>query len=404
MTSIDRRAFLAATATGLGTLSAAAATRIETDEDPLGVRSDFPMSETGVAYLDSAAVAPIPRIVREAGVEYLDRKMLRGSQNRHSEKADEARQRFADLFHVDLSEVALLYSTSDAENIAAKAADLETGRNIVIDELHFTTSFVLFRELEARYGVELRIVPHRGGRTYLEDFDSRIDDKTSLVSVAWVSNRNGFRQDLHDLAEIAHRKGALVYADAIQALGHFETNLDETGVDFAGSGSYKWLLSSFGVAPFYVRAEHLDRVRPDRFGHGQVEKELPDFRFELRKTARKYEYSNPAYGTVYQLNAGLGYLQNVGLSRIEKHSTALATTLRQGIAALGFEPFTPEGNASPIVSFEHGRDPDEMRKRLEKENVVVTLREGGKLLRAGVALFNNQNDVKRLLDVVASIA
>ena len=124
----------------------------------------------------------------------------------------------------------------------------------------------------------------------------------------------------------------------------------------------------------------------------------------LRKTARKYEYSNPGYGAVYQLNAGLGYLKEVGLSRIDKHTTALASELRKGIAELGFEPFTPEGNTSPIVSFEHGRDPEEMRSRLEKENVVVTLREGGKLLRAGVALFNNRSDVERLIDVVKTIA
>jgi selenocysteine lyase/cysteine desulfurase len=403
MTSIDRRSFLKTTAAGLGALSAPAPAP-GADDDPLGVRSDFPITAEGSAYLDCAAVAPIPKVVRDAGLEYLDRKMLRGSQNRHSERADEARTRFAQLFHVEPGEVALLYSTSDAENIAAKAAGLESGRNVVIDELHFTTSFVLFREIESTHGVELRIVPHRQGRTRLEDFDARIDEKTSLVSVAWVSNRNGFRQDLGGLAEIAHRKGALVYTDAIQALGHFETSLADTGVDFAGSGSYKWLLASFGVAPFYVRAEHLDRVRPDRFGHGQVEKELPDFRFEIRKTARKYEYSTPAYGAVYTLNAGLGYLQNVGLSRIEKHTVALAAELRAGITALGFEPFTPDGNESPIVSFEHGRDPEEMRSRLEKANVVVTLREGGKLLRAGVGLFNNRGDVDRLLEVVKSIA
>jgi cysteine desulfurase/selenocysteine lyase len=406
MSELTRRSFLKATATAAGLASLPASSGVSApsmDEDPLGVRAEFPIAQN-LAYLNTSAVAPIPRAVREAGIEYLDGKMLQASAARNSERREQARSRFARLFGTKPEELALLYATSDGENIVTSALDLKPGDNVVIDDLHFVTSFVLYRQLEKDNGVELRIVRQREGRARLEDFDAAIDGRTSLVSVAWVSNRNGYRHDLRKLSELAHSKGALLYTDAIQALGYFPTSLTEQGVDFVCTGAYKWLLSSFGVAPFYVREEHLDRIRPDRYGHAQVTEELPDLHYRLEKTAKKYEYAALAYSAVYQLNAGLAFLENVGLSRIETHTVALARRLRDGITKLGFDPFTPSGNDSPIVSFVHGHDPKDLARRLEKEGVVVTLREGGDVLRAGIALFNNESDIQRLLSVIETIA
>ena len=270
---------------------------------------------------------------------------------RRGQIREEARERFAALFGAKPQEIAFLYSTSDGENIVARALDLGPDDNVVIDELQFVTSFVLYRELEKENGVELRIVPQRDGRSDLEDFDARIDGNTKLVSVAWVSNRNGFREDVRGLAELAHRKGAFLYADGVQAIGNFPTSLSEGGVDFVTANSYKFLFSSYGAAPFFVREELLDRIRPDRYGHGSTKETLDNYHYRLRTTASKYEYAAPAYNAVYQLSAALGYLKEVGLDRIEKHTVALARELRDGLASLGFDPWTPPKNNSPIVSF-----------------------------------------------------
>ena len=120
------------------------------------------------------------------------------------------------------------------------------------------------------------------------------------------------------------------------------------------STAYKWLLSSWGAAPFFVREEHLGWLKPDRYGHGQATGELPDYRFELFDTARKYEYGGAIYATVYELKAALGYLKEVGLDRIEKHTVALAKQCRDGVANLGFDTWTPAANPSPIVDLESG--------------------------------------------------
>lgn len=404
MSAMDRRRFLETTAlAGLASLPASRGRAVTADEDPLGVRADFPVTGEQ-AYLNSCAVGPMSRQARDAMAAYADEKMLlRGSGLGRGETKQRARVRFAELFGADEDEIAILYSTSDGENVVVNAMDWKEGDNVVLDELHFTTSFVLYRELEKRKGVELRIVKPKSGRVPLEDFASQVDARTRLLTVAWVSNRNGYRYDLPSLAEPAHDVGAYLYADGVQAFGTFPTNLHDEGVDFACGNGYKWLFADFGAAPMYIKREHLEWMQPDRVGHGSVAESLPDLRFELEESAAKFEYATAAFASVAALDAALGYLQGVGLDRIETHSIGLANHLREGAKKLGLDVFTPPDNASAIVSFHHGLEPDHMRDVLKRENVAVTLREGGHLLRAGVAMFNNRSDVDRLLEVLAKV-
>ena len=400
MSLLDRRSFLRTTAAGLASLPTARGMAAPPAEDPLGVRADFPVTRNQT-FLNTAWIGPMPTVVRDAAVEYADEKLLWADSRRRLENKDMARASFAELFGAKPEEVALLYSTSDGENVVTNGLDLQAGDNVVVDELHFTTTFVLYRQLEKERGIELRIVPQKEGRARIEDFEARIDQRTRLVSVAWVSNRNGYRHDLRALAELAHAKGALLYADAVQALGHFPTNLTEQGVDFLSSGAFKWLFANFGVAPLFIREEHLDRIRPDRYGHSQVAETLPEYRFRLRTTAQKYEYASLAYSAVAQLAAALGYLNKVGLSRIEEHTVALARELREGLSRLGLEIWTPKGNPSPIMSFVHGQDPEHLKRLLKEEAIVVTFREkNASMIRVSLSMFNNPADIQRLLKLL----
>ncbi len=172
-------------------------------------------------------------------------------------------------------------------------------------------------------------------------------------------------------------------------------------MDFLTTGAYKWLFANFGVAPFFIRQEHLDRIRPDRYGHSQVAEDLPGHRFRLLRTAQKYEYGSLAFSAVVQLAAALDYLKQVGLSRIEAHAAELSRALREGLAGLGLEIWTPRDNASPIVSFVHGQDPERLKRLLEERAVAVTFREDeDSVIRASISMFNNRADIQRLLTVL----
>ena len=373
-------------------------------DDPLGVRRDFPAARDGL-YLNSAYIAPVPTAVADAGRLFAERKASKPIPlDEMLSKTDEVRMQFARLVGAGPDEIGFLYSTSEGENIVTSALDLKSGDNVVVDELHYNTSFVLYRHLEATRGIALRIVKHRDGRVAIEDVSRAVDDRTRIVSVAWVSHQNGFRHDMRPLADLAHAHGAIFYADAVQALGMFPADVRAAGLDCMTSGTYKWLLGGFGVAPFFVRRELLERIRVDRLGALHVEKELGDHRYEIYRTARKFEYATLPFAEIYQLGAALAYLERVGLDRIERHTVALARELREGLTGLGFRSFTPPDNRSSIVSVHLESNAARAREILDSNGVQVSFREKGTLVRVSPALFNTRDEIRRFLDLAKRFA
>ena len=401
---LDRRQFIG-TASGVAALRPLTGQVPRTASDgPLGVRRDFAVTQQGL-YLNSAYITPVPALVLEAARAFSERKASRPiSLDEMLRKTDEVRGQFARFVGAEPDEIGFLFSTSEGENIVAAALDLKSGDNVVIDELHYNTTFVLYRHLEHARGIELRIVKHRNGRVTSDDFARVVDKRTRLLSVAWVSHQNGFRHEMRPLADLAHAHGALFYTDAVQALGMFPANVRDAGVDCMTSGTYKWLLGGYGVAPFFVRRELLDRIRVDRLGALHVEKELGDHRYEIYRAAKKFEYATLPFAEVYQLGAALAYLERVGVDRIERHTVALAHQLRDGLTNLGFRLFTPAGNRSSIVSMHLDKNQARARELVEKHGVQVSFREKGSQMRISPALFNTREDIQQFLDLAKSFA
>lgn len=369
------------------------------EDDPLGVRQDFPVVRDWL-YLNSAYIAPVPNQVVAVGKEFVERKATNPYQlGAMLGQTDQVRAQFAQLVNASVDEIAFLFATSEGENIVANALDLRAGDNVVIDALHYETEFVLYTHLRDTRGVNLRVAPHKNGAITAKDIEPLVDKRTKLVSVAWVSHQNGFRHDMRPIADIAHANGALFYTDAIQAAGMIPLDVRAADVDFLCCGTYKWVLASFGVAPFYVRRSVLDRIRLDRFGALHVAKELPDGRFELHAGAKRFDYATLPFNEVYQLGEGLRYVERVGVPRIEAHTVALAQELRAGLAAQGYRLFTPEGTQTSIVTYYIDRDPGAVRAAFDREKVVVSVRDAVKQVRVSPALFNTREEIARFLDV-----
>ncbi len=368
-------------------------------DDPLGVRPDFPVVNESV-YLNTPYMSPSPLSAIEATTSFVEAKgrspILVGEM---LEETRSTREKFARLVRAEVGEIGLVSSTSEGENIVANSLDLKSGDNVVIDDLHYSTSLVMYSQLSETTGVETRIVRNVDGVASPEAFAEMVDDKTKLISVAWVSNRNGYRHDLKALADLAHAHGGYLYADAVQGVGMVDLDIKESGVDFLTTGTYKWLLGGYGIAPFYVREDVMDMVRPDRLGWRMVDERLPDNRYTIYKDARKFGYATPAFGAIYQLSASLDYLLNVGVDNIERHTVALAHRLHGGLTEQGFEVFTPPGTQSAIVSFKHGADHEQISSQLADANVRLSFRENGEQIRVGPALFNNEQEVDAFLNL-----
>ena len=407
---LTRRQFIGATsgATALGALAEPARGAGQATA-PFNPRADFP-AVNDYAFLNTAYIGLIARPVVEAGRAWLDARATRPLEvGEMLAKADEVRHRFAGLINATDDEIGLLFSTSEGENVVTDALDFKPGDNVVIDDLVYPSTPVIHRRLQETKGVELRIVKHRAGEVQVADFERLVDKRTRLISVAWVSNLNGFRHEMRPLADLAHANGAYLYTDAIQAIGTAPLDVRAAGVDFLCCGSYKWLMAGFGVAPFFVRRELLDQVRADRVGW-HVEKRLDDYHYQHYRSGKKYEFASLAFGELYQLAAALAYLDRVGLTQIDTHTAALMTRLRKGLVDRKFRIFTPEGSRSSILSFYIDQPAAAATKTLDAAGVKVSVQNGDRTdayggtgapfsrVRVSVSFFNNAADIERMLE------
>lgn len=392
---IDRRSFL------VGAATACAQSTVDSRQDPLGVRGDFPIVADHI-FLNSAYIAPAPRAVVAASHEYIQGKSGRPMQLSALMATNEAvRAQFARMVKASPEEIGLLNSTGEGENAIANGIGLKAGDNVVIDDLHYNTEFVLYRDLEKSRGIELRIVNSRDGAVTAADFEPHVDRRTRIVSVAWVSHQNGFRHEMRSIADLAHAHGAIFYADAVQAVGMIDIDVRAAGVDALCCGSYKWLMAEFGVAPFFVSRDAVERIHSDRVGEFSVARTEADHHYQLLKTARKFEGTSRAFGAVAQLQASLSYLEKIGVARIEEHSVGLALQLHAGLVKQGHRIFTPAGNRSSIVTFYCAKPVAATRAAFQASNIEVTARDGQ--VRIAPALFNNADEIEKCLEVTGRL-
>ena len=95
-------------------------------------------------------------------------------------------------------------------------------------------------------------------------------------------------------------------------------------------------------------------------------------------------------------------MTETGLERIEKYLGDLSDSLCDSLAGKNYDIVSSRkpGEKSAIVCIKHrgGLDSNEVFKKLEAENVIVSAR--GDRVRIATHFYNDQNDVERLIDAL----
>ena len=110
----------------------------------------------------------------------------------------------------------------------------------------------------AEQGIDLTILPvGSDGRLDLDDLARELDKRVLLVAVMLVNNEIGVTQPVSEIARMTHECGALMFCDAVQALGHVEIC---TGPDLVAVSAHKihgpkgvgalWMKKGKEPAPF----------------------------------------------------------------------------------------------------------------------------------------------------------
>lgn len=373
---------------------------LEHDDLAADLRRQMPVVENW-AYLDHAAVCPLPYPVAAAMQQWIREAMIEGDTAwvRWSRRVEEIRESLARLIHASPEEIALVANTTTGIHWVAEGYPWEPGDNVVTLEDEFPSNIYPWLNLESR-GVALRRVATRQGQLDLNRLEDACDDRTRIITISWVGYATGYRHDLAGAAEIAHRRGALLMVDAIQGLGVLPIDVRRVPVDFLAADGHKWMLGPEGAGVLYVRREHLDRLRPLGIGWNSVVRpmQFDHVSLDLKPTAARYE------GGSYNMAGFMGFgtavdgLMQHGVDRISQRVlsvAALAISLLEAAGAIVVSRW-PEQHRSGIVAFElEGRDPTQVRRQCAQRGVALSSRAGR--LRISPHAYCDREDLQRLV-------
>jgi selenocysteine lyase/cysteine desulfurase len=280
------------------------------------------------------------------------------------------------------------------------ALDFEhSGRTRIVVGDHEFPSVGQIAHAQALRGAEVvHVHPADDGSIPTERFAEAIDDATAIVCCATVSYRTGHRQDIGEIARIAHEHGALCLADSYQGLGAIDIDAPALGVDVITGGTVKYLLASAGLGFAYVRSEALERLVPTQTGWFADENifamDITDY--SPAPDARKFEAGTPPVPNIYAGVAGAAIIEETGTAAIERHVDGLGTRLIDGLEELGGDVVTPRASheRGPLICV-RSSDVDTLVRELADDRIVASSRDGN--LRIALHLYNTEEDIDAVL-------
>jgi cysteine desulfurase / selenocysteine lyase len=369
------------------------------------LRAEFPMTGKWT-YLNHAAWGPFPTRTVTAIEGY-----ARGwaspadfSANTDGDVVQDVREGIAELAGGDPSMVAFVSSLAEGMNLLLNGIDWKPGDNLIVPEKEFPS--VVYPALNLNYrGAKVKFVEKDAdGRTDYSNIEAAIDDRTRAVAISHVEFADGYRNDLYVLGEMCKSRGIELFVDATQSLGAQPIDLDNTGVTAVSAHSYKWLLSSFGIAPVVFAKGAIERIRPTYAGRNSVVSDWEDsgFNLEFKPDAGRYQTGGMNIMGLTALRSSLTLVREVGPENSAAHTNALIDRLVAGVGDSGYHVVSSLDPTyrSQIVTISTGdleRD-NEITDELVARNVSVTMRPKG--IRISPYFYNTEEDIDRLLEAL----
>ncbi|MEO6503893.1 MAG: cysteine desulfurase-like protein [Jatrophihabitantaceae bacterium] len=401
--------------------------------DVAAVRAQFPSLAAGAAYFDGPGGSQTPAVVARAISDTLVSSIAnRGLITRAERNADEVTHAFraamADLLGADPRGIvfgrSMTQLTFDVGRALAKT--WSPGDEVVVSRLDHDANVRPWVIVAENAGATVRWIDFDPESTELtvEHVAEQLSERTRLVAVTGASNLIGTRPDLAAIAEKVHGVGALLYVDGVHLAAHAGVDVAALGADFFVCSPYKFFGPHCGVlaaSPDLLETLHPDKLLP-------ATEDVPE-RFELGTLPYELMAGTTAVVDFIADLAGIAGIDGgssgggdrrqrvlASMDAVHEHEEGLRTRIESTLAE--FDTLTLHSRArlrTPTLLYTFAdRSAQDAYRFLSDLDVNapadtfyayeparrLALPEGGGL-RIGLAPYNDDNDIDRLLDGLA---
>ncbi len=365
-------------------------------------------------YLNVSGQSPMPRISLRAVQSAMEAKKYphHKPDSTFFEVPNRIRASIARLIGGKADEIALTSGASAGAAAVAYGLTWKPGDEIITAKGEFPLQYTVWKPMEEREGLKLKIVSPRDRFLTADDLIAAMTPKTRLVSVSLVRFDDGSLLDAPRLAAACHGQEALLLLDVSQCCGALPMDVTQLGADFLVSAGYKWLLGPFGTGFFWAKSNHIGIMRPGPFYWMAVagSDNFASLSFDDPKPAPSAKrWDAPEWASYFNFNlvamdASVDFVVRMGPELVAAHNRRLIEFMYERLPKDRCVPASPLDPAQrgPYGCFAaRSREKTaELYQLLRKENVVVSLREGN--IRVSPHLYNTERDIDRLISVITS--
>ena len=197
------------------------------------------------AYFDHNATTPLDERVLAAMLpffrDHYGNPSSRHEQGREARRVvDRAREQVAAAVGAQPSQVIFTSGGSEANNLAIRGGTAYLpASQVVVSAIEHPCVMRPAQELHQQGWTLGNVGVTSDGYVDAADLENVLHTPTGLVAVMLANNETGVLQDVAKLSEIAHRRGALMHTDAVQALGKMPVDFAALGVDMLSLSAHK---------------------------------------------------------------------------------------------------------------------------------------------------------------------
>ena len=351
--------------------------------DVAAIRKDFPIFETGIAYLDSANTSQRPKQVTGAMMEYFEKynSNIHRAAYRIAEEAtvhyEAAREKVRAFINAaSTKEIVYTRGTTEAINLVAYSwgrKHIKSGDLIVLTILDHHSNIVPWQILAAEKGAHIEYVDiDEKGELRQDQFADLLQRGPKLVAFNLVSNAMGTINPAREMVAAAKKAGATVLVDGAQSTPHQPVDVRALGCDFYAFSGHK-MLGPTGAGILYGRRELLEAMDPFMAG-GDMIRTVRIEGTTYHDLPWKFEAGTQAIAEVIGLGAAVDYLDGLGMGAVRAHELEITEYAYEAMSEVdGLTVYgPPPSRRAGVISFSlAGIHPHDLATIADRDQVCL---------------------------------